>query len=105
MDSKTKQAKPVAPRLNLLGRYRPIGIAAVRAAARMVSQKPDRPPEGCVRPDPLTESGARRAAFGCGSARLVDLGALDHRRRLQLAAGILLQPWRQARGSRVGVGL
>ncbi len=45
MDAKTKQAKPVAPRPNLLGRYRPIGIAAVLAAARMVSKKPDRPAE------------------------------------------------------------
>lgn len=45
MDAKTKQAKLVAPRPNLLARYRPIGIAAVLAAARMVSKEPDRPAE------------------------------------------------------------
>jgi len=45
MDSKTKQAKPVATRPNLVGRYRPIGIAAVLAAARMVRKEPQRPAE------------------------------------------------------------
>lgn len=45
MDAKAKKAKPVAPSPNLLGRYRPIGIAAVLAAARMVSRQPERTAE------------------------------------------------------------